>query len=594
MADFKITNKFKGYITKPDKTNIEDGILVNGSQNVLFNDGERIVARQGYTLDGASNASLTPVESSYDWDTSTGVERNLRSYDDELEVRILDGTTVTWTRVLDGWTSVDFNFATYWDVNEVSDILLFVAGDANVYSWSGGLATLASSTVNTLTKNGTETWAEARFVVAGTDYDKTVTINGTTYTYTGGEGTTTLTGVTPDPSGEAANSDVIQKPTTHTSVPASGVTNDLIEVLNNQVWYGSLTSGNIYVSKINDFNNVTFSALRAPGEGALIRSEAPPTAFITQENSMYISAGKDRWYRDKFTLSSDQSEEQLTIERLKTTSQEAAISQSAVAKIKNNVVFLNNEPTLDTLGRLENINTPQSKPLSDPIKPDFDVADFTNVHIKYFRNNIYIAIPNDSVLLIYNLEKGFWEAPQVFPFRRLSIIGGELYAHSANVPETYKLFDGYNDNEAPINAIASFSYQNYGTRTDYKNFDEWFTEGYIQTNTLLTEKHRYDFEGSTSVIEKKIDGSTSAIIFNLSEDGSLGKKSLGKLTIGGKGSAVTDTVPPKFRVIKEMVREDFWEHQIEYSSNGVDQRWELLAYGPNVEVSRQDNNPIKE
>ena len=125
---WKITQMIGGYRNKTDKSKLPAGILVDGSKNVVSTDGELITTRKGYTLLGASSTAATQIEGSFEWDTSSGTQRALRSYDDELEVLI----SGTWTRILDSWTAVDFQFAVYWDDAEAEDILFFVNGDNNL------------------------------------------------------------------------------------------------------------------------------------------------------------------------------------------------------------------------------------------------------------------------------------------------------------------------------------------------------------------------------------------------------------------------------------------------------------------------------
>lgn len=668
---YKLVSEFKGYVNKRDKTNLPPGFLIAGSKNVISTDGDLVATRPGYSLYGAANTALTPIEASFEWTTNTGVERSLRAYDDELEVDI----SGTWTRILDSWASVAFQFTTYWDTNEGIDVLLFVNGDDNVYSWTGGLAVLSSATTNSITKTGTATWAEARFVINGSDYDKKVVINGTTYTYTGGENTTTLTGVTPDPSGEAVNSNVIQKPTTHpvvttqvsitgttiafvnsnpdtitdssngfvtagfaagdeitvsgtvsnngtytiASVTASTITlkasdsltvesagssftikksgfgANLISTLGNQVYYGSTTSNQIFVSKVDDFNNFTTSSPRAVGEGVLLTLDSATTAFVPQEEFMYISAGKSDWYQTALKLSSDNTDESLIVEKLKSGVSQSAKAQSMVSNIKNYVMFITNEPTLDQLGRLENIENPQSKPLSDPIKTDFDSYDFTNAHIKFFKNNVYIAVPQQSLLLIYNLSKNFWEAPQVLPAGRLAIIDNELYLHSNSVPETYKLSYGlpvdekvYNDNGFAMEAIARFSYMNYGQRAVKKSYTDYFVEFYLSSNTQLTRKDFFEYQGVEGTQTEIYNGTDQWALFDTG-GGGIGKENLGKSKLAGNADT---TNLKKYRKVDTSQEFDFYEMFTQFSSNGIDQQWALLSFGPDIELSTNENFSI--
>ena len=603
MKNFVLTNLrgFRGYINKHDITNAGDNFLVNGSQNVVSTEDGKIAIRRGYELDGADNNALTPIESSFVWQTHRGLEIPLRAYDDELEYRYDsgDGNGPQWRKLADGWSSVAFNFTTFWDgTTEFQDFLLFVNGDSNIYDWSGGITTvdITGSTATTLKKQGGGTWAEEGFLTSGT---RRVIIGTTAYTYTGGETTDTLTGVTPDPTaGGHSDGDVaVQQIRTTANTPASGYDNDLILTLENQVWIASFDSRDVYKSAVGDFTDYTFSSPRQTGEGALLTLDSTPTGLVVQEQNMYISGAKDEWYRVIFELSNDLQNEDLRVTRLKTSALQSAVVQSAIFKIKNDIVFLSNEPTIDSLGRIEDVDTPQSLDLSDPIKLYLRDLDTTNAAGIFWRNNFYMAFPNESIVLIFNIERGHWESPQILPVSRFAIIDGELYGHSNAVPETYKLFTGTNDNGNPIDARATFSYRNYGRRDHKNNFTEWLSEGYLSENTVLDYTIRYDYLGFTSVQSYEIRGDGSQnnnIIFKNTDDGSLGKKSLGKASLGGKeGEAVLPSDLNKFRAIQTMVKEDFYEVQIEYSSNEVDYDWQLLAFGGNIQLSTADNNELK-
>lgn len=586
MKNFELVKDFEGYINKKDETNTSEKFLVAGSQNVIINDGEKVASRKGYSLLGAAASGTTPVESAFTWNTSTGTEIMLRGYDDELEVYTTD--LAAWTRLLDGWTSADFDFTTWWDATEAIDVLLFVAKDANIYEWSGGIAEISATTSSTITKTGSTTWAQERFYTAGT---RELVINGTTYAYTGGHGTTTLTGVTPDPTGEANGSVVLQKPRTNTDKPASGLTNDVIETLNNQIYVGDLTSREVYVSKDDDFTDFTFSATRLPGEGALFTFDGVLVGMVPQEDSMYFTTGKDGWFKTKFTLSDDITKEELTIEKLKSAPQGAAQAHSLIGKIKNDAVFISNEPTLDTLGRIENINTPQSRPLSDSIKTDFDTTDFTNGHVMFWKNKIYIAAPVDTKVFIYDVENGFWNPPQILPVRRFSIFGGDLYGHSSVSNETYKLFDTTEDNGAPIEFVAKFAYRNFGDRANLKNFDEYYTEIYLNSSTDITLQLDYDYRAANGSQEFLISGGDADKKFDAFDDASIGKKSIGKAGLGSTTESGSNL--SKYRHYAVTRPTDFFEVQTIYKTEIPGVEFEILSHGPNVRAAGKQDNKLR-
>lgn len=622
----KISDKFStvqgfklGYRRREDFTTLPPGVLIQGSQNVLTNTSGRIAVRKGYTLDGQSNTTVNAnIQSAFDWQTSKGYERNLRggflssASSGKLQYRYVasagdyyNGTTFTagqvyWIDLITGQTNVSYNFANYVDTTEkLKKVLLANGATATVTEWSGGITTFLSATVNTITKKGTTTWAQEGFTTTGT---RKVTINGTDYGYTGGETTTTLTGVTADASAQPVNSVIHQTPKVSsaiTDLPAD-FTIDLISSLYNQVYYGCFTNPTIYISKINDYTTVHQSAIRTVGEGASNVLEDTPVAFIPQQDTMYISAGKSQWYQAKFTQNGDFSAETFTCPRLKTTELQGAQSQAFVTKIKNYVAFLSFEPIINSLGLVENVlSYPQVTDLSNSIVDDMNEYDFTGGSNFYFRNFLYTAVPEEGIVRVYNMtdpEHIYWEAPLILPISRFYVVNGELYGHSSQVGESYKLFTGYNDNGNPIAATAMFSYQNDGIRTESKSFDEFYVEGYISLNTTLTLGLAFDLDGCATNTSYNIVGTDTQIVcINNQGNNSLGKFSLGKQPLGGQISQSSDTdLPPKFRVIKTFPPVPYYEYSPSFSSTGIDQQWEILAFAGQAAQTTEGNNPIKQ
>ncbi len=375
---------------------------------------------------------------------------------------------------------------------------------------------------------------------------------------------------------------------------------DLIANLANQIWYGSKSNNQVYVSKTNNYQDVTSSSVRLAGEGALLVLDSPPTGFAQLSNQMYISAGRDQWWvsstsKQNLTVSSTvTATELLYVTRLKTAHNQGSQSQGLIGKFKNALVYVSNEQIINTFGPVKNVLAePQITNLSDSIKYDIDAYDFTNGQVLYDNYFIYVLIPNKGIVRMFNVQKKYWEAPQTLPVARLyhitSVTGNALYAHSSLTNESYNLFVGYNDNGNPINCIAAFAYDNMsnakheGFRPLKKNYNQYYTEGYIAANTKLTVTWNYDFGGFTSQTQDTISGVDKRIIFNAIGDGSLGKQPLGEYPIGTIFN--TPTTIPKFRKLSTMIRENYYEYQVVFSSNDVDQQWEILAMGPAQQMS---------
>lgn len=726
---FDLVADFHGYRNKEDITNLPSGYLVAPSKNVYTLTSGLVASRPGYSILGQSGTATTPVQGSFDWHRHTGGERNVRTVNGKIQLLYTAAAgdkwktnTFTagqnfWIDLLTGSASDYWNFCTFWDTNtEKIDFLLGVNRTANIYEWSGGLTTIASTSntaisfvgnnalltsasaassnsaqtfywnalagtsfngslvftanptngdtltltlngtaititfvsviganpgnvligantaatitnllgllqspgttnanqvalsggnqtlvgyityanTNTITTTGTSTWAQLAFYLNGT---RQVTINGNVYTYTGGEATLTLFGMA-DPTGEANQSVIFQtiRVTTNAAMSLALAQNDLISNLNNQIYVASLSDFSVYVSNINNYKSFTFtSPTRKPGEGAKLTLDGAITGFAPRDSAMDISAGKDFWFETVFTLSSDLVSESLTVKKLKTAPLQGSLSQGLICNYGNDVAFVTNEPTISTLGWIEQVyQTPQIANIGDPIKSDIDgytTTGFTDGHSVYNKYFLYISVPQKGVVRIFNSAKNWWEAPWTLPIGRFSIINGNLVGHSYLTDESYTLYSGTSDNGNPIDSVAAFSYETFGTRAGLKKFREFYIEGYISPNTILNLTTKLDFGGFTSspiyAINGQGVGSGKNGIFQTITDNSLGKIPLGEFPLG----SITDSVLnlPKFRMIKTGVPTNFFEYQPFFESNNIDQQWAILAFGPRLEHGDEPN-----
>lgn len=620
LREYSLIKEFNtGYRNREDITTLPPGIMVQGSQNVLTNTFQRVGIRKGYSLDGQRDTSTAPISAAYDWNRHTGGDQHLRAgfnttgsngilqfryvaaAGDVYKTNTFTNDQVYWIDLKLGLTDPIVNFCEFWDFDgELKSLLLFVNKKNEINMWSGGVATIASTTAATITKNGSETWAQIGFLSDGI-YTQQVLINGTTYTYTGGAGTTTLTGVTPSPAGEPNESVAAQAVVVFPNAGIAGLPanfrNTLIQNLDNQIYIAADDDQSVYVSKVNTFQDFTFASPRLVGQGAILTLDGIPNALVAQNEDMFISAGKDYWYRTNFVLSSDNKAESLTILRLKTTALQATRTQSLTSKIKNNIVYVSFETIVNVFGTQQNfLLDPQVQDISFEIVNDMDSYDFTDGSIAFLKKFIYISIPREGVVRIYNMtneSNAYWEVPQMIPIAQFSTIDGELYGHSYQSSNTFKLFSGYNDDGHTMEAIVKFSFDNLGIRDIRKSSNACFVEGYISSNTKITLGLQRDLNGSLA--EFVISGSDSKIVQAPADDSSLGKNSLGKVSLGGSNNITSpSSTPPKFRVIKTYNRVPYFEEQMSFTSLGVDQRWELVAAGTNASPTSEEPSDIKE
>lgn len=594
--------------------------------------GHTFTAGQVYWID--LKTSLTSVAFNFTdyWDT-TEVKAFLKFVDGSSNIYEWTGGVTTLASATS--TTITKTGTTTWAEEnfyntiaaETASTIAFVASSKTITDSGSGLVTagftngMKIKVTGTTSNNGTYT---IKTVVAGTitliatdtlvdesagssftlTQVRQVDINGTTYNYTGGGATLTLTGVTPDPSAEPVNS-VVQQ--TVATTPSSAITDlpalnySLIANYKQYLVLGDLANRNIYGSTENNAYSFAFSQpTRVVGEGFSFTLDDFPTALIPQDQDLYVSGGKDSWYFSQFTLSADLTNEAVSFNRLKTAVLQAAQSQALTTKIKNNIAFLSFEPIVNALGPVSNIlNVPQTTDLSFPIVNDINAYDATDGSMLYNKMFLYIAFPKEGLFRMYNMtdqsasQAIYWEAPQTIAASRFAIIDGEVYFHSYLLGETYKLFTGYNDNGHPYESKAVFAYNTNGVRTESKSFDEYFVEGYIKPNTTLNLNVQYDYYPNGTPTTKTINGADATIVLLTGSNASLGKVSLGKNPVGSTAQVTDPNMPTsKFRVIKDFVRTPYYEEQTSFSSVGKDFQWEVLAFSSNATTTTEGNNSI--
>lgn len=590
------------YVTSEEQTNSDERNLVAGSRNVIIDQQRKVRSRNGNTRLGAANSALTGNRNGYTWNTSTGVEFMLRAYDDELEVWLgtVDDTDLNaFYRLASGFsTTKKPRFATWYNDTEKLDLLVFVYGNANTYAWGGGVCIVDSVTGTTITKTGTATFGESRFFTSGNK----VVVNvrtGTEYTYTGGESTTTLTGIA-DTTDITAGDVLVQKVITNTNSPAANRTNDTIYTFDNQLCVASDNDELVYISKNNSYTTFTYSSPRLPGEGALLTLDDAAHAFGELEEKLVVFAGKSSIYQvntEEITVGSTLTEV-LRVEKYQTGVGQSAQSQEVVAQINNTIVYLSFEPAIREIlspRELEGGGAPRT--LSNPIKPDVDAEDWSDATAKWYKNAYWLSAPTNGHVYILEYREDadgklrrFWQAPQTMFIGAFITLEDELYGHSSAVPETYRIMDpeafsdvNSNNDKMPILCVAKFAYRNFGDRAQLKNFDEYFIEGEISPSTDLTHTLYYDYGGYTRSNETVIEGDNEDILEETLSNVALGQQPLGYSPLGGSLSAPEGSA--KFRAIIELAKEDFFEMQEVFQTDDTDKFWSVIARGINAQMS---------
>lgn len=629
VGDYSLIGKFLGYRAREDQTTLPLGTLVAPSQNVRINTSGRVALTTGYVLDGTGSTVIdSGILSNYDFTNFKGDVRNLRAgfltssgNDGKLQYRYVTGTsTVNWVNLKTGLTNVRLSYTNYWDNSALVQLVTWVDGSNNVFQWNGAVTTVASAGMVTVTKQGTNTWAQEGFSTTGT-----IVIGGVTATYTGGTGTTTLTGVSVNFSATAVGAIVHQEVVTTTLGTMTSILSTLEPTVvgcgqNNQLYLGSSSSSSCYISKVNDFTNYSFtSPVRVSGEGFLLPLDAPPVKFIPQEDrttvngtDMYISQGLNNWCVVELTISADLTHETIAKRRLKTSPLLGAKSERLAGKMKNEIMFVGCDNTVNFFGYQSYQYVPAIIDFGFPIINDLNSYDMTDGSIFYHKNFVLLAIPKSGLIRLYNMtdqtkqytsyfrdiedvtaQPWFWEAPITFPLSGFYVVNGDIYGHSYTTSESYKLFTSGSLNGQQIDGNATFSFDDKGDRSQNKASNEIFVEGYIKQNTQLSVTVNGDLDNFQTSQTKIIDGNDSTIVAFGSTAGSLGTSSLGTLPLGG-GIAQDTVLPAWFHTVKTYTQVPCYLENVSFVSKGVDLQWELLTFGTNSIQTNEGNNAITE
>lgn len=534
------------------------------------------------------------------------------------KIRVSTGTTVTKQGVLIGTTYAFVAGTTGTVAPTITDSANgfvtagFVAGDTLYVSGSvsnNRNFTIGSVTAGTITlvmsdvlvteaagatvtmHNGEPTWASSRFFTTST---RKIVYNGVEYAYTGGETTDTLTGLVAFPSATAGDP-TWQAPITTANdaadIPVS-FKPDLIGVTQNQVVLASTKSAEIYGSSTINYNDFHLTSPRAPGDPFKVVMDDYCTCIVSADNpaqndsSLIFGGGTSEFFKFDYKISQDLTNEIVRMIKLKTATSSGVISKGAITPIKKAVAFISREPSLDTISNLESQDA-SDVPISDLIQDDFNAYDFTNAHIRYWKRAIYLALPAEGVVLIFDLMRKLWQPPQYMPIARLAIIDDWLYGHSSVTNETYRLFTGTDDNGAYIPQIARFAYNNSGRRDRIKNMSEYWTDGYISPGGVLAMNMNLGFEGSVEKKVMMISGNDSEIVTPLGGS-TLGDEPLGTTPIGGAllgaviGIAGSGGTLLRFQQEDTMSLADYFESFVEYTMNSLNGQFAIVAHGSNA------------
>lgn len=586
-----IIKDYKGYQEGREITSIPPQYLAYPSKNVLVHKG-KVYTRLGLQVFGAEGTLDAKIHSEKVWKNAKAGELSVRGTGQKIQAYLEAWKTgAGWVDVFSGIsaTAVRVEFAEWVDINTpiIKPRLVMVDGGANMYVWSGGVAVVQSVVGNAVTIAGTKTLQQLGFD-DGTTTAQTVIINGTEYTYTTNPTTTTLT-LTSAPSGVVAGDLVIQKPLTFPSL-LTGVVKDHVYNYKGHLVVASLGGVELYFSHATTFSLASGFDFVLPAPAS--RTATSPmyftldgniTAMKERKNTLWVST-KDDWFKITKLYEQNGYDEWATVEKVDSAERKGALPY-AVSTHKGDMLFMAQDKTILTISDLEILQTDQVKLLSDDIEDLLLRLDLDDCRIYYHGRYIFVTVPNESTLLIFDTVEGFWQPPQIIPISCLSIIDGQRVGHSNSRDESFALFSGKNDLGTDIEAVIALGYQGFDESTDeldMKWYDTFGMAGYINTSTKVKVEVFFETDGARSKSQFEMDGGKIKT-YKVDDDVSLGKHPFGSRSLGGGDYAPKDLA--RFFIFDKSDQTSFFEFRPVLTITGEDIEFHLTALGADFSQS---------
>lgn len=545
LFEMAIVDKWQGYNSANDKTNIAENVYVQGSQNMYKKLNGNLAVRQGQKRIGEANSDVSPVSSEFIWNTSWGAIYPLWLTDNKLQV-FIEGVWYTLMEGGEGETlPTRVVFDKWWSQIEQKDRVLFVNGTSSIFWWSGGAAFIASSTTDTITKTNPEiSWKQAGFVAGDS-----INIEGNQYTFTGGEDTATLTGVDPDASGITPGVIALQTVEEEEVTPAVGFHNDFIKVINNQVYVGSYTSRLCYISASDDFTNYTVPTPRIPGSPELLTLDATLNGIGVRTGQAHISIGQGEWAIVSFqniTVGTDLTQ-QTTVDIKPVANLAAAYAHEFIDNVGDNLVYLSKDQQLRTFGDFNNVFVAAYPSLSQEIATELMAENFTGGGVRCIGDLTYITAPVSGKTYLYQVRQAvdsqnqvvverLWHSPFIWNATRIDDYNGEIVAFSNANPQWYEVWDTnqwFDDSPDPVQDFSSELFLNGAFNGNADNWSFGDFGAYSDHNVVFPEE---DYGSSSTGLFQTVDvfaGTSYQISFDC-----LGGTGNIKLVLGGLDTQV--------------------------------------------------------
>ena len=608
------TQRFGAYEVREDFTQNRGKFVIG--QNMTFNNARIPTLRNGYEVISSEATDSTPVKRAWLFETRDGAQWEIKAYGTTVYGRVI-GVMSDFILLKGGFTSgLDFGYANIGKTADTTTHTYFCNGTEDFYRFNGAYTTVASSAANTITLPS-GTWTALGFYTS--ESPRSVIIEGVEYAYTGGEGTTTLTGVTPDASGITVGAYAVQSPF-QLSGGTTPIKGQVMMAHDGRLHARNEAKKDVWnYSKLDDPNNFSTGSSDGDGGAKEVEFGGPITAFGKLNKTALCF--KNRIIK---ALSFNQVGARLDSPVYTTLipaddkgTSLGAINQKSTFSTPLGQVFITPDKRMVLLSGVTANNEPQYLFLSDPIQPVMTqgvhdegtgicVDNIVWYSFKSDINSTYndVVIRGDLTRQTITSEGKVipvqWDTPYIgwnvadwTVVYREDLGKNEVHWHSSINSSSYRIIDNKADNNLPYTGILRTWNESFGEPNSQKKIDYVYLEVEMSPLTELNVTLLYDEDGCTDRDErvlKAIDATNQS--FNSSFYNPFGASAYGSQPIG---SNPAESVLKKYRFMIETPNNTFFYNlalQISVIKEAND--FKLIRWGARVtEVMAEPDKKLK-
>ncbi len=305
---------------------------------------------------------------------------------------------------------------------------------------------------------------------------------------------------------------------------------------------------------------------------------------------MYVNTSNGEWGYSSPTLSANLLSEDISFTPLKQTVSSKVLYPYLTGHNRNDLLFVDENKNLTSLGRLQLIERVQMNDMSDFIRNAFRDASFIDGSIIFQDDKTWITSPEDNTMFCFDERTKYWQPPQVIPnLGLLTIIGTNLYVHAELNTATRSLNDATADGDDGVEyevVIRSSTYD-HGNRWNKKTANMAFWEGYVSEAPPMKMNVYFDVDGCSGIETADV---TPVFCTDVVNNGNFGGGQDGGHEHGGDITLRTNYARYQFAKLKV---HHFYFSSLEMTCRATKHPYELLSMGINLAQSKYNNKEYR-